>query len=304
MQSLTRVSQQQEEMDKKAVRLKEMENRRQLALQRKADEERNRVLEEERKIKEEGERRKREREEYTEKRQLKGPAKKVEGVITYPVYHADRLFQEEDGAKKRKLVVEVEKRTVSKIAKPGPTPKPASVVKQTALSSSAADNIARPNVPPPSVSKAVANGNAKVSALPPDEEILEPSRMVQSQMAARVKMHMQAAKGAAVPAEIPSESIELPDIHSEYSNSEDEDRPRKFEPPEWAQSPELRDALETQSTVNPDEIFGAVKPLEMEEMFRARKSRFRARTSSANWFGADRLTTEEEREYVRRMGYQ
>lgn len=68
--------QQQEEMDKKATRLREMENRRQLALQRKAEEDRSKAMEQERKMKEDGERRKREREENTDKRP-KGAAKKV-----------------------------------------------------------------------------------------------------------------------------------------------------------------------------------------------------------------------------------
>ena len=55
-----------------------MESRRQLAIQRKAEEEKVRIQEEERKMKEEGERRKREREEYTDKRPLKiAPGKKV-----------------------------------------------------------------------------------------------------------------------------------------------------------------------------------------------------------------------------------
>lgn len=57
--------------------MKEMENRRQLALQRKADEEKSRVIEEEKRIREEGERRKREREENTDKRPLKAGPKKV-----------------------------------------------------------------------------------------------------------------------------------------------------------------------------------------------------------------------------------
>ena len=56
--------------------MKEMESRRQLAIQRKA-EEKSRVMEEEKKIKEEGERRKREREETTDKRPLKTGIKKV-----------------------------------------------------------------------------------------------------------------------------------------------------------------------------------------------------------------------------------
>jgi hypothetical protein len=66
----------QEDKDKKAARLKEMENRRQLALQRKTEEEKARAFERERRIKEDGERRKREREEHTDKRPLKGTGSK------------------------------------------------------------------------------------------------------------------------------------------------------------------------------------------------------------------------------------
>ena len=99
-----------------------------------------------------------------------------------------------------------------------------------------------------------------------------------------------------------SESIELPDINSEYSDSEDEDRP-KPNLPDWAKSPDIAAALQQQSTINPDDIFGRIGPLRMEEIFRTRHSRFRARTSSANWTGTDELTREEEREYARRMGF-
>jgi hypothetical protein len=130
-----------------------------------------------------------------------------------------------------------------------------------------------------------------------EDDHAQPSQMLQTQMAARAKAAMQTE------ARVPSESIELPEVNSEYSDSEDEGRPRTFNPPDWAQSPELRQALEAQSTINPDDIFGAIRPLRMEEMFKARTSRFRARTSSANWSGADRLTVEEEREYARRMGF-
>ena len=49
----------------------------------------------------------------------------------------------------------------------------------------------------------------------------------------------------------------------EYSDSEDEDRVRTLNPPEWAQSPELRQTFEMQSTMNPDDIFGAVRPLKL-----------------------------------------
>ena len=57
--------------------MKEMENRRQLAIQRKVEEEKARVAEEERKIREDGERRKREREELTDKRPISRLGKKV-----------------------------------------------------------------------------------------------------------------------------------------------------------------------------------------------------------------------------------
>lgn len=120
-------------------------------------------------------------------------------------------------------------------------------------------------------------------------------------MSARAKAQIEAAKPTPPP--IPTENIELPDINSEYSDSEDEDRARTFDPPEWAQSPELRQALENQKSINPDDIFGAVRPLKMEEIFKSRTSRFRARTSSANWTGADRLTKQEESAYARRMGF-
>jgi hypothetical protein len=60
--------QQQEEQDRKAARLKEMEARRQAVLQKKAEEEKVKAGEEERKAKEDTERRKKGREENTGKR--------------------------------------------------------------------------------------------------------------------------------------------------------------------------------------------------------------------------------------------
>ncbi|KAG5647977.1 hypothetical protein DXG03_007011 [Asterophora parasitica] len=288
---------QQEENDKKAARLKEMENRRQLAIQRKAEEEKARALEQERKLKEEGERRKREREEHTDKRPLKMVVKK-----------------DEDMSKKRKVTVaEVERKEIKKLpSKPASTP---SMKQPTALGSSAAYNASLQTNTTSSVPKA---GNPKPSkpmipslkgkgkdvppkqATVPEDDLSQPSQLMQIQMAARAKAQLQAANSALHPP-VASESIELPDINSEYSDSDDEDRPKSF--PEWAQSPELREALQLQSTINPDDIFGAIRPLRMEELFKTRTSRFRARTSSANWTGADRLTLEEEREYAKRMGF-
>ncbi|KAF8560347.1 hypothetical protein OG21DRAFT_1452349 [Imleria badia] len=307
---------QQEEADKKIQRLKDMEARRQVANAKKAEEERTRLLEEDKKSKEEFEKRKREREENTDRRQLKLP------VSTKKV--------EDDASKKRRLAPEVEKKPESKkppskdkkdLAAPTksvvtPATKLATQkgakATTTALVSSTAYNATQNAPPPPSAKPLIpeakpfkvvpSKGKAKTKPQEDDMGDKLPSTMVQSQMAARAKAQMQAAK---LPTpEVPSESIELPEINSEYSDSEDEDRVRAFDPPGWAQSPELRQALQMQSTVNPDNIFGAIRPLRMEEMFRTRQSRFRARTSSANWSGSDRLTVEEIHEYERRMGFQ
>ncbi|KAG1757561.1 hypothetical protein EDB19DRAFT_1657966 [Suillus lakei] len=306
---------QEEEANKKATRLKEMEARRQAALARKADEEKSRAVEEEKKIKEESEKRKRERDETTEKRPLKTPAvlKKAE----------------EDATKKRKITVDDKKPEVkkppskekkdtllpSKLAKSSlatpaakVAPKNLKVPASSALVSSATYNASQ-NAAGSTVKSAatevksskVGPPKGKAKAVPQENEDKLPSAMVQNQMAARAMAQIRAAKQQ--PPEVASESIELPDINSEYSDSEDEDRPRTFDPPDWAQSPELRQALQMQSTVDPDDIFGAIRPLRMEELFRTRQSRFRARTSSANWSGSDRLTVEEEREYARRMGF-
>ncbi|KAG1825943.1 uncharacterized protein BJ212DRAFT_1317085 [Suillus subaureus] len=318
LQLAAAAGEEEEEANKKATRLKEMEARRQAALARKADEEKSRAVEEDKKIKEESEKRKRERDETTEKRPLKTPAvlKKTE----------------EDATKKRKVTMDDKKPDVkkppskdkkdtlllSKLAKSSlvtPAAKVASTSKNikvpasSALVSSATYNASQ-NAAGSSAVKSTATEakstkvgppKGKAKAVPQENEDKLPSAMVQNQMAARAMAQIRAAKQQ--PPEVPSESIELPDINSEYSDSEDEDRPRTFDPPDWAQSPELRQALQMQSTVDPDDIFGAIRPLRMEELFRTRQSRFRARTSSANWSGSDRLTVEEEREYARRMGF-
>ncbi|KAJ7706194.1 hypothetical protein B0H17DRAFT_615314 [Mycena rosella] len=292
---------QQEEKEKKANRLKEMENRRQAALQRKADEEKAKAQDEERRLKEESERRKKkDREEHTDKR---------------PLLKSVGAKKEEDTGKKRKIVGEVDKKPELKKPMPKSTPAASTSSKlpskstltkpPSALASSATYNAA-------STSKIADGGVPKSSTLQgkgklltknmvPDDDVSQPSQILQTQMAARAKAQLQAANLA--PPTVSSESIELPDINSEYSDSDDEDRPRTFDPPSWAQSPDLRQALEVQSTINPDDIFGAVRPLKMDELFRNRTGRFRARTSSANWTGTDRLTAEEEREYARRMGF-
>ena len=118
----------------------------------------------------------------------------------------------------------------------------------------------------------------------------------------------------------PSESIILPEIDSEYphpifsiangrySDSED-DSPKKpsIVKPTWAESPILIAQLKRQQMINPDDVFGEIKPPAIDDIFRNNNRRghstFRPRTSSANWSGQDKLTREEIEEYARTMGY-
>jgi hypothetical protein len=202
---------------------------------------------------------------------------------------------------KRKIELEkkqeIKKPSSSILIGKAPTLKPSLVTNSSHIHGSSSQSVVSTSTAPNASSSnyQVKNQNPVV------DEISQPSMLVQSQMAARVRARIDAAKR--VEPAVPSENIELPEINSEYSDSEDEDRVRTFDPPEWAQSPELRHALELQSTMNPDDIFGSVRPLKMEEIFKSRTSRFRARTSSANWTGTDQLTMQEESEYARRMGF-
>ncbi|KAG5950420.1 hypothetical protein E4U53_005100 [Claviceps sorghi] len=92
------------------------------------------------------------------------------------------------------------------------------------------------------------------------------------------------------------EAIELPEIQTDEDSEDDESHGVIVAP--WADSPDLRKALMRQETMDPSQIFGPPAPLNMEEVFNKSKDRFhkfRARTSSANWSGADRLTEEDIR---------
>lgn len=92
------------------------------------------------------------------------------------------------------------------------------------------------------------------------------------------------------------ESIELPEIQTDDEDEEDEAQGMAVAP--WADSPDLRRALVRQETMDPSQIFGPPAPLNMEEVFNKSKERwhkFRARTSSANWSGLDRLTEDDIR---------
>ncbi|KAL5629924.1 hypothetical protein BROUX41_001530 [Berkeleyomyces rouxiae] len=96
------------------------------------------------------------------------------------------------------------------------------------------------------------------------------------------------------------ENIELPEIDTDEDEDEDdeEENARNMGVAPWADSPDLRQALIRQETMDPSLIFGPPVPLNMEEVFSKNKDRwnkFRARTSSANWTGADRLTEEDIR---------
>ena len=190
---------------------------------------------------------------------------------------------------------------VTRITKPGQITnlKTTAMTKQPSTASlNQTTNVKAPPAEKPVIKPApvpaTAKGKGKMTA---DSEDMQSKKATQSQMAMR-------AERLKMEPPIASEMIELPEPNSEYSDSEDEGGQRKPEAPEWTQSPELRAALESQSRVNPDDIFGPVRPLRMEDIFRTRTSRFRARTSSANWSGPDGLKQEEEREYARRMGFQ
>lgn len=95
------------------------------------------------------------------------------------------------------------------------------------------------------------------------------------------------------------ELIELPEILTDEDDSDDEGGgPGGMAVAPWADSPELRRALMQQEMLDPSQIFGPIAPPNMEELFTKKKERwaqFRARTSSANWSGMDRLTEEDIR---------
>lgn len=106
------------------------------------------------------------------------------------------------------------------------------------------------------------------------------------------------------------ENIDLPEIptDSDGDNSEDEAVGVR---PGWTDTPEIHRQLAYQESIDPAEVFGQPGPLIMEEVFSKSKDRFhkfRARTSSANWSGSDKLTEDEirrdleGRDRVRRQG--
>jgi hypothetical protein len=169
-------------------------------------------------------------------------------------------------------------------------------VEEASASASTIKSVNRPTLGPPSRASGMGQSSAAGPSRPSTVRTHAATALQQQRATLQAQLDQKAL-------EEESENIVLPDINSEYSDSDDSDRETDFKRPAWAESPELKQALENQASVNPDELFGPIRPLSMEELFNARVGKFRARTSSANWSGADRLTEAEEREYARRMGF-
>ena len=96
------------------------------------------------------------------------------------------------------------------------------------------------------------------------------------------------------------DAIELPEINTDDEDSDEDDSHIAIAP--WADSPALKPALMAQEMMDPMQIFGPPRAINMEEVFSKSKDRFhkfRARTSSANWSGSDRLTEEDIRKDLR-----
>jgi hypothetical protein len=277
--------QDQEDKEKKAQRLRNQETRRLLAQQRKADEDKARMDGEQKRVKEDMERRKREREETTDKRPIKLPTKKVRASEFHRVFELTLPQVGNDDTTKRKLA-EVPKKPATKPAPPKDKAPPRSAIKKPNLLGSSQDSGASSSQP-----------RSQPQAQSQDDYDHPPAAKA-----------VQKAKAPARPAPATkerSENIELPDIASEYSDSDDESKESKKRlQPGWTHSPDVRQKLEEQRNINPDDVFGAIPEPQMAEIFKSHSSKFRARTSSANWGGTDRLTMEEEQEYAVRMGYQ
>jgi hypothetical protein len=94
------------------------------------------------------------------------------------------------------------------------------------------------------------------------------------------------------------EEVELPEVPTD--SEDDEEESNSFAVPGWVNSPYMRTALMNQELVDPEEVFGPVGPLHMEEIFRdnARQHRIKNRSSSANWSGQDALTQEDIQSYT------
>ncbi|KAJ2860137.1 hypothetical protein GGI22_002799 [Coemansia erecta] len=159
-----------------------------------------------------------------------------------------------------------------------------------------------------------------VSSLFTDDEDRQPARArstadLRDSVTPARRMRVSSARSDDYTSIIPLGSDSPPDIESDYSDEYSDDefspapRPKKnnFRIPKWATTPELAKGLQRQELVNPDRIFGRVKPLRINDVFNRADSadqRRKPRNSSMIWSGADALTAEEELEYIRRMGFE
>lgn len=103
------------------------------------------------------------------------------------------------------------------------------------------------------------------------------------------------------------EDIELPDVRSEYSMSDDEETIRRRQmAPDWCKGQNLQETLQAQVDIDTDALFGVpAGNVILEDIFpRSKNVRRRPRSSSANWAGDDGLKQWEIEQYNRRMGIQ
>ncbi|WFD26222.1 hypothetical protein MNAN1_001199 [Malassezia nana] len=150
-----------------------------------------------------------------------------------------------------------------------------------------------------STSHTVRVSSGSVRGAPP------PSRPWTAQRSSTLSTQNVFQQAAAPPPTADEE--ELPDVASEYSDSDDEASIRKrSQEPSWTRGRELEALLLQQASVDPDEIFGCqVGPVPLDTMLPPRKGdrrRLRHRTSSANWSGPDGLAQWEIDRYNERMG--
>lgn len=135
---------------------------------------------------------------------------------------------------------------------------------------------------------ATTKGPLQSSTKAPPQTTVRPAGTASTQQAALLAQHQQAILKAsqslansqthtlqpkqaqqAAPPRPPSEPepepFELPEVDSEYSDSDEEEQAKKAAlRPGWTHSPELRQALAMQASFNPDELFGAIPQLHME----------------------------------------
>ncbi|GAA6027374.1 hypothetical protein JCM8097_007806 [Rhodosporidiobolus ruineniae] len=300
-----------EERDRKAA----LKEEKRLALEKQKKDE-------ERKLKVEGlEKKRKEREEAAARVKANAAAR------------SGKAKEEAEPAKKRKI--EPEPKSQLKKAPQSSRPLTASTSSQHVSSLTASQGRTGAMGPPSTLSKSTGPGGALNKSAGPSGMLSKStgaSSMVgQKFMSAQIRLQEQAnsarpaptvpkpfnvsqSSSSARPAQQvhhtpkpePEPYQELPEIDSEYSDSDDEAHEKKVASfPRWAQSPALAHALMEQRKVNPDEIFGPIPPLSIQEIFRSSSSaaRLRARTSSAQWDGTDALSQADLARYQKAMGF-